>query len=68
MLFTYIFKEILVHDKKFIAYIEDHNIYWIDDVPLINTFFLRLIKNLNTEKEFNSNYTSTPQKYKLFMV
>tara|TARA_A200000113_G_scaffold97419_1_gene87237 strand:- start:3019 stop:3927 length:909 start_codon:yes stop_codon:yes gene_type:complete len=52
-LFIYIFKEILVHDKKFIAYIEDHNIYWIDDVPLINTFFLRLIKNLNTEKEFN---------------
>ena len=52
-LFIYIFKEILVHDKKFIAYIEDHNIYWIDDVPLINTFFLRLIKNLNTVKEFN---------------
>ena len=52
-LFIYIFKEVLVHDKKFIAYIEDHNIYWIDDVPLINTFFLRLIKSLNTEKEFN---------------
>ena len=39
--------------QKFIGYIEDQNIYWIDDVPLINTFFLRLIKNLNTEKEFN---------------
>ena len=52
-LFIYIFKEILVHDKKFYGYIEDQNIYWIDDVPLINTFFLRLIKNLNIEKEFN---------------
>ena len=52
-LFIYIFKEILVHDKKFTGYIEDYNIYWIDDVPIINTFFLRLIKNLNTEKEVN---------------
>ena len=52
-LFIYIFKEILVHDKKFYGYIEDHNIYWIDDVPIINTFFLRLIKNLNTENEFD---------------
>ena len=52
-LFIYIFKEILVHDTKFYGYIEDQNIYWIDDVPLINTFFLRLIKNLNIEKEFN---------------
>ena len=52
-LFIYIFKEILVHDTKFYGYLEDQNIYWIDDVPLINTFFLRLIKNLSIEKEFN---------------
>ncbi len=54
-LFIYIFKEILVYDKRFINYIEDENIYWIDDIPIINTFFLRLIKTLdnNGEKEFN---------------
>ncbi len=52
-LFIYIFKEILVHDKKFFNYIEDMSIYWIDDVPIINTFLLRLLKNLDSKKEFN---------------
>ena len=54
-LFIHIFKEILVHDKSYVNYIEDENIYWIDDVPIINTFFLRLIKALHndSEKEFD---------------
>ena len=54
-LFIHIFKEILVYDKSYVNYIEDENIYWIDDVPIINTFFLRLIKALNkdSEKEFD---------------
>ena len=52
-LLIYIFKEILVYDKNFLSLIEEQNIYWIDDVPTINTFLLRLIKNLNTQKEFN---------------
>ena len=54
-LFIHIFKEILVHDKSYVNYIEDENIYWIDDVPIINTFFLRLIKGLHndSEKEFD---------------
>ena len=52
-LLIYIFKEILVYDKNFLSLIEEQNIYWIDDVPTINTFLLRLIKNLNNQKEFN---------------
>jgi N utilization substance protein B len=52
-LLIYIFKEILVHDKKFFSYVEDHNIYWIDDIPTINTFILRLIKTLDGEKNIN---------------
>ncbi len=54
-LFIHIFKEILVHDKSYVNYIEDENIYWIDDIPIINTFFLRLIKALHndSEKEFD---------------
>ena len=43
-LFIHIFKEILVHDKSYVNFIEDENIYWIDDVPMINTFFLDLLK------------------------
>ena len=52
-LLIYIFKEILVYDKKFLSYIEDQNIYWVDDVPLVNTFLLRLIKTLKSKKGFN---------------
>ena len=52
-LLIYIFKEILVYDKKFLSYVEDQNIYWVDDVPLINTFLLRLIKTLKSKKDFN---------------
>ena len=51
-LLIYIFKKILVFDKKFFSYIEDHNIYWIDDVPLVNTFLLRLMKTFKLKKEF----------------
>ena len=52
-LLIYIFKEILVYDKKFLGYIEDQNIYWVDDVPLVNTFLLRLIKTSKSKKDFN---------------
>ncbi len=52
-LLIYIFKEILVYDKKFLSYIDDQNIYWVDDVPLVNTFLLRLIKTLKSKKSFN---------------
>ena len=65
-LLIYIFKKILVFDKKFFSYIEDENIYWIDDVPTINTFFLRLIKTFKTEKEFNffkKSFTKHRKRY-----
>ncbi len=51
-LLIYIFKKILVFDKKFFSYIEEQNIYWIDDVPLVNTFLLRLMKTFKLKKEF----------------
>ena len=51
-LLIYIFKKILVFDKKFFSFIEDQNIYWIDDVPLVNTFVLRLMKTFKMKKEF----------------
>lgn len=44
-----IFKEIIVADEKFQSFIEDKNIYWMDDYPLVNTLLLKLFKNL-TEK------------------
>jgi len=40
-----VFKEIIVTDEKFQSFIEEKNIYWMDDYPLVNTLLLKLFKN-----------------------
>ena len=50
-----IFKEIIVLDEKFQSFVEEKNIYWMDDYPLVNTLLLKLLKNStenNLEKLF----------------
>ena len=39
------FKEIIVADEKFQSFIEEKNIYWMDDYPLVNTLLLKLFKS-----------------------
>ena len=41
-----IFKEIIVADEKFQSFVEEKNIYWMDDYPLVNTLLLKLFKNV----------------------
>jgi len=51
-----IFKDIIIADEKFQAFIEEKNIYWMDDFPLVNTLLLKYLKNLtrnNYEKSFH---------------
>ena len=40
-----IFKEIIVKDEKFQSFVEEKNIYWMDDYPLVNTLLLKLFKS-----------------------
>ena len=40
-----IFKEIIVADEKFQSFVEEKNIYWVDDYPLVNTLLLKLFKS-----------------------
>ena len=40
-----IFKEIIVSDEKFQSFVEEKNIYWMDDFPLVNTLLLKLFKS-----------------------
>ena len=49
------FKEIVITDEKFQTFIEEKNIYWMDDFPLVNTLLLKYLKNYkkyNYEKSF----------------
>ena len=51
-----IFKEIIVTDEKFQTFIEEKNIFWMDDFPLTNTLMLKFFKNStkdNYEKLFH---------------
>ena len=40
-----IFKEIIVAEEKFQSFVEEKNIYWMDDYPLVNTLLLKLFKS-----------------------
>tara|TARA_B100001939_G_scaffold234038_1_gene201741 strand:- start:383 stop:934 length:552 start_codon:yes stop_codon:yes gene_type:complete len=51
-----IFKDIIITDEKFQTFIEDKNIYWMDDFPLANTMLLKYLKNLKREKYEKSFY------------
>ena len=62
------FKEIIVIDEKFQSFVEEKNIYWMDDYPLVNTLLLKLLKNStenNLEKLFYFKLFSnnTDKKY-----
>ena len=41
-----IFKEIIIADEKFQSFVEEKNIYWMDDYPLVNTLLLKFFKSL----------------------
>ena len=45
-----IFKDIVVVDEKFQSFIEEKNIFWMDDFPLVNTLILKLLKNSRENK------------------
>ena len=55
------YKNIIVTNDKLYSYLEDRNINWIDDFPLINTIILKLI---NKSKEVNSKTYFLPKLYK----
>lgn len=56
-----IFKEIIAPNDKLYEYIEDKNLTWIDDLPLINT---AIIKMLRKSKASHDETKSLPKLYK----
>ena len=51
--FISLFKDIIAPSSYLYNYLEDQNLYWIADLPLVNTFILKMFKNLNI-KDSNS--------------
>ena len=56
-----LFKEVIAPNEKLYNYLEDRNLTWIDDLPVVNT---ALVKLLNKSKEGNHENYFTPKLFK----
>lgn len=59
--FIAVFKEIIAEDEKLYEYIEDFNLTWTDDLPIVNTFLLKLFKKIEPA---NHDKFFIPKMYK----
>ena len=50
---TFFYKEIVAPSVGFYEYLEDKELTWIDDLPVVNTFILKILKKINPN-ELNS--------------
>ena len=50
---TFFFKEIVAPSVGFYDYIEDKELTWIDDLPVVNTFIIKILQKINP-KDLNS--------------
>ena len=41
-----LYKEVIAPNEKLYDYIEDYNLTWIDDLPLVNTFILKQLRKV----------------------
>ena len=65
-----IFEEFIAPDEGLYEYIEDYNLTWMDDFPIVNTFIVREFKNLRPnppEKYFTPPLYSNSEE-KEFLV
>lgn len=49
----YLFQEIIAPSEKIYSFIEDEKLTWIDDIPLINTFILKQLRQLHRNPGLN---------------
>ncbi len=56
-----VFSEIIAPNDKLYEYIEDKKLTWIDDLPVINTILLKLLRKV---KKHSTDHHFTPSLYK----
>lgn len=56
-----LFKEVIAPNEKLYNYLEDRNLTWIDDLPVVNTV---LVKLLSKSKQENRENYFTPRLFK----
>lgn len=65
-----IFEEFIAPDEGLYEYIEDYNLTWMDDFPIVNTFIVREFKNLrpNPPKKYFTPPLYNNSEEKEFLV
>ena len=58
-----IFKEVIAPNPRLYEYIEDQNLTWLDDLPIVNTVILKMLKKAKANSD--TSYF-TPKLYKDF--
>lgn len=56
-----LFEEVIATNEKLFDYLEDFRLTWVDDIPLVNTMFLKQLKAL---EESNLSILGIPTLYK----
>ncbi|WP_299245016.1 transcription antitermination factor NusB [uncultured Aquimarina sp.] len=56
-----VFKEIIAPNDKLYEYIEDKRLTWVDDLPLINTGIIKMLRKV---KQSHDEHMSLPRLYK----
>ncbi len=46
-----LFEKVIAPNDKIYDYFEDDKLTWVDDIPIINTFILRLLKKVKVDQE-----------------
>ena len=46
-----LFKEVIAPNDKLYAYYEDDKLTWVDDIPLVNTFVLKMFRKVNEQSK-----------------
>ena len=46
-----LFKEVIAPNEKLYEYFEDDKLTWVDDIPLVNTFVLKLLRKVNEDSK-----------------
>ncbi len=50
VLLSDLFKEVIAPNEKIYDYFEDNKLTWVDDLPIVNTFFLKQLKKVREDK------------------
>ncbi len=45
-----LFKKVIAPNEKLYEYFEDDKLTWVDDIPLVNTFVLKLLRKVNEKQ------------------